>query len=77
MTVTVRFLRGKSPFQAGEVAGFVPATASELIERGIAVEVKPKAMEKRESKEVQFPPVDKMEKPTKPKRRTKKSTKKE
>ena len=74
MTVTVRFLHGMSPFQAGEVAGFSPATASALIERGIAVEVNPVPVQRKEQK---APPVDKMETPDKPKTRTKKSTKKE
>lgn len=72
MTVTVKFLHGMSPFQAGEVAGFTPATASALIERGIAVEVNPEPVQAKEQK---APPVDKMETPDKPKRRTKKADK--
>jgi hypothetical protein len=63
----IRFMRGHSPYQAGEVAGFAPATAHRLVKDGIAELVDsapPKAVEIVKT----GPPVDKMQRPAVTKR---------
>lgn len=57
--MTVKFIKGMSPYQAGELAGFPEAEARRLIQSGVAEEYTTKA-KIAETKTVKAPPADKM-----------------
>jgi len=57
--MAVKFIKGMSPYQAGEIAGFPESEARRLIQSGVAEEYTAKTKE-AESKTVKAPPADKM-----------------
>ena len=63
----IRFLRGYPPYQAGEVAGFAPATAHRFVTDGIAELVHGRPLAEGSSANG-GPPVDKMQRPVAVKR---------
>ncbi len=55
----VRFVKGQSPYQAGEVAGFPDEAAARLVSAGVAVPVQ-NVRPARVTTGLERPPADKM-----------------